>query len=127
MEAAEAERQEALREKLRKLRARAKKVRQRIAATAATNRIEQLEQMWALGSGVSAQGSRVGGPVPRASSVREHPAGRLYWMLPSLCQRSGMLGHRSHLPRRLVLGIFVLNFLLNVSHFGSRVAAIDSR
>ena len=55
-EAAEAERQEIVREKLRKLRARAKKVRQRIAATASGLRLEQLESVWQ--GGASTQGSK---------------------------------------------------------------------
>jgi hypothetical protein len=56
MEAAEAERQDALREKVRKLRGRAKKVRQRIAATAGGLRLEHLETLW--GGGGSTQGSK---------------------------------------------------------------------
>ena len=56
VEAAQAEVREAERVRLRKLRARAKKVRQRMAATASSLRIEQLEQLW--GGPGSAQGSK---------------------------------------------------------------------
>ena len=51
-QAAELAQQEARREQLRKLRAKAKKVRQRMAATAASVRVEQLDQLWSGGSSV---------------------------------------------------------------------------
>ena len=57
VKAREAERADAMREKIRKLRARAKKVRQRIAVTAAGLRLEHLEQLWGGGSS-SANGSK---------------------------------------------------------------------
>ena len=56
IEAARAAKLDAQREKLRKLRARAKKVRQRMFVTASSLRIDQLEQLWA-GPG-STQGSK---------------------------------------------------------------------